>query len=982
MEKALRYLEKIDFKEENGLVLCDSFEAVRYDAERLQVATVAKKLGAKAILFRRFYDLDGEYKNSKPSVYIFDDEELLNLNGTKATELHAKIWSAGEVEVYMIVGKTELKIINARRPAEIKDNALSLDGLKLWADALENFNDQRFSAHIFGKGMFWEQEDFGSEKAKLFYKNRLKEENTPFHQLLDYLLETRKTIKIVNQKTTDRLIIICVLIKFLEGIQDDDGKHTLKAIYRDLDVNNLEEALEKDLDSFFSILYNLAKEFNGQIFTILDDEKTEILNSNTIGLLAQFLRAKLDIKTKQFFIWEQYNFNHLPVELISSIYENFLPKQKGVVYTPPFLVNFLIDEIMPLDKPALSPNNEFKILDPSCGSGAFLVAAYKRLLDWWTIQHSTKEKLQFPDKEVCQTLLEKNIFGVDIEPTATLITIFSLTTTLLNKLTPKEIWNGLKFNDLRENIQTQNFFEWASTVSKDFDLVVGNPPFNKENQTANANIKLTEQQVTKLNLKHYNKEGNKFALLFFEGAMALGKKTCLIIPSNVLLYNKNAQEYRKDIFTDFTVHKIFDFTHLRRILFGNAEVPVCAIISENKKSEQKPIEHTIIHRIETTEKKIAFQIDHYDRHFVRWDWATDETKQFIWKTNLLGGGSLFHLIYRLSLLENLDSFIKQRSTTDNEWIFNIGYIVGKSKKKYDAPHIYMKESIITETFLEDGTFKTRIETEDKCSEPRKPLLFEPPLLIIKCLIGKKNIPIAFLDSAIRFKDRIVGLHAPKIYREDLQKIYFNLKYNFKSLYHLILLAISAETLINKENTFSKEDLLILPFPENEEYLQLSETEKIIQNDVLEYYRHLGKSVNGDAKKLYTKVTQAQLEEFGEIFCNTMNEEHDHAEENRAWQIGNVYETDSFVAYQFIFGEIQNNSIFEVRKTDLQHLQNLVFNTEENSSAIFVRVLRYYGSNEEYDFVWLIKPNTMRYWFNSIALRDADDTFTDYFEIGY
>ncbi|WP_162128707.1 hypothetical protein [Flavobacterium phycosphaerae] len=81
-----------------------------------------------------------------------------------------------------------------------------------------------------------------------------------------------------------------------------------------------------------------------------------------MNLLANFLRANINLKTNQLFIWEQYSFKHLPAEVISAIYENFIQaesvrntggKEKGVVYTPIHLVNLLIDEVMPLDKPEL-----------------------------------------------------------------------------------------------------------------------------------------------------------------------------------------------------------------------------------------------------------------------------------------------------------------------------------------------------------------------------------------------------------------------------------------------------------------------------------------------------------------------------------------------------------------------------------------------------------------------------------------------------
>jgi hypothetical protein len=816
---------------------------------------------------------------------------------------------------------------------------------------------------------------------------------------LDYLLETRKhlqeNLKSLSNENVDKLLIICLLIKFLEEIKDADGKHTLKEIYKSLGITKLQDAFsENGNDKFLSVLKSLSKEFNGQIFSILDEHKEQIQKTN-LSLLVLFLEAKLNIKTKQFFLWKQYNFNHLPIELISSIYENFLPKQKGVVYTPPFLVNFLIDEVMPLDKPQFE-NGMFKVLDPSCGSGVFLVAAYKRLLQWWSINHYNQtQQISFPDKTVCQSILEQNIFGVDIEPTATLISIFSLTITLLDKLSPKEIWNGLKFNDLQQNIKTKDFFEWASTASKDFDLVIGNPPFNDKNGKSNANI--PKELVEKIGFKHKEVAGNKFALQFFEGANVLGKKTCLIIPSNMLLYNKAAQNYREKVFKNFIIHKIFDFTHLRETLFvkrgkgssseaKKGRTPVCAILAENQLSKQEPIEHIIIHRIVNVEKKLAFQIDHYDRHFVRWEVATNPNKQFVWKTNLLGGGRLFNLIDRLSMLGNLGSYLDNK-VKNHQWTCSSGYRVEYKSQKaesVEATFITSKNTIEPKPFKEDGKYTTMKESATLFAAPRVKELYEPPHIIFKLVVENKKLPMAFVDEYLCFNSSFVGIAAPEKDRKELHKIYERLFEDdiLSSLYRTFILATSPKAVVYHETSIIKEDIDNLPFPDNTDYLYPSKTESFIIDEVLRFYRHLGKSVNKDAKSLYQKITPTQLQEFGEVFCATMNEEHDHAEENRAWQIGDVLETDSFIAYQFIFGEIKNQNALKINQTDWQGLNKLVFNTEENSSAVFTRVARYYGSNSQYDFVWLIKPNTMRYWLNSIALRDTDDTFIDYFEIGY
>ncbi|MDM8530476.1 N-6 DNA methylase, partial [Anaerolineales bacterium HSG25] len=387
-------LEKIQLTSENGLLFCNRLNEARHISERyyIQEKSRDEKFKPTAILFRRKHE-QNKVINSKPVLYIYEKENSF-FNSKAHKELHAKIWSAGEIELYFIVSNTRIDIINARKPAEIQDNKLDVQNLRLVSEAIEQFNDQRFSAIVFGKGTFWEQEDFyHPQKDDNFYNNQLKEENTPFHQLLEYLMIVRKHLhdnqKHFSPETIDKLLIVSILIKFLEEIKDDHGTHTLKEIYKKHLIKDFAMALEAG--KCLSILNALGSEFrpdnNGNIFDSFSDEERGKIAGTEFLLVAQFLRATLDLSTGQYFLWGQYSFNYLPVELISAIYERFLSREeRGVVYTPPFLVNFLIDEVMPLNKAEIYfPKNKFKVLDPSCGSGVFLVAAYKRMLEWWSI---------------------------------------------------------------------------------------------------------------------------------------------------------------------------------------------------------------------------------------------------------------------------------------------------------------------------------------------------------------------------------------------------------------------------------------------------------------------------------------------------------------------------------------------------------------------------------------------------------------------
>jgi len=81
-----------------------------------------------------------------------------------------------------------------------------------------------------------------------------------------------------------------------------------------------------------------------------------------------------------------YDFSHLPIETLSVVYEQFLHhkedgddtsegEESGAYYTPVCLADFMIEE---MDR-KLPLRDGVAVFDPACGSGAFLVQAYRRL---------------------------------------------------------------------------------------------------------------------------------------------------------------------------------------------------------------------------------------------------------------------------------------------------------------------------------------------------------------------------------------------------------------------------------------------------------------------------------------------------------------------------------------------------------------------------------------------------------------------------
>ena len=218
----------------------------------------------------------------------------------------------------------------------------------------------------------------------------------------------------------------------------------------------------------------------------------------------------------------------------------------------------------------------------------------------------------------------------------------------------------------------------------------------------------------------------------------------------------------------------------------------------------------------------------------------------------------------------------------------------------------------------------------------------------------------------------MGIHTPKDDFESLQKIYDRLQ-EHKETYILWILTNSSSAIIGQETAIKKTELETLPFPdftkEEEEYLGLTETEKILRYDVLNHYKHLGKSITKAAydtleRKLSINNPKDRkiLEEgFAKTFCDSLNEIY--AKNNKTWQRGKIYQTqdknsilsEGFIIYQFGFGLTTSES--EQIEVDEAYIKKLIFDTESNRGAIWVRVSRIYQHTENgYDCVFLIKTS--------------------------
>jgi hypothetical protein len=922
--------------------------------ERL-VLEDAKNLNATAVFFRRFE----EKQSSIPQLFIFDNTSL-KITEEDLAEIHRKIWSSSSVPLYYVFDNTNVKVYDARKSVSYNkhDKQISvtaIDTLSLISSSLARL---RYSAKLFLNGTFWEQKELAN--------NFLSKESVQ-NKLIEGLKKVRSQfIEESNLKSNlaHQVLVLSILVKYLEERKDEQGNHVFPSDFFEK-YNNSKSFCEVIRNgNIVGLFEDLSIHFNGKIFELSHEDK-RILSERNLTKLAEYLDANSE--NDQFVLWPLYSFEYLPVELISRIYEEFIPLRNDAVYTPIHLARLMVDECMPVS----DPKSDYKVIDVSCGSGVFLVTVFKRLVQWWQKeQYDQTAQIKHPTVDILKDILLNSVYGVDIEADSVRLSVFSLSIALCDMLKPTEIWTELRFEDLKEkNIYTGNFFKYLNETEKgQFDLVIGNPPFEDK-------MKDFDSLFSKFNIeKDYHIPRNQIAMLFLQQAMKMLNPSgllCLVMPSGPLLYN-NTIDFRKKFFSNYEIPQIIDFSELRNesLLFEKT-IATAVIFAYNRMPER---EHNILHitvkRAKSAKEKLFFEIDHYDMHSV--PQAIAENELTIWKSNLLGGNQLFYLVKRMRELRNLGEFLEEKKKNSG-WVYGEGYHYGDRKK--EANYLTGKLLVETNSFTEKGINRTIIEEEKLFGRIRdnNKLIFKAPHLIIKEVLGKSRFLIEFLDIDLIFKNRILGIHAPKGQEDDLKRIEKILQ-KYYQLFKLLVLSSSAEAGINRSGGYVMymKDILNLPFPEDENILYLSSNEKIISNDVLDFkLEELSKGEN--AKINNTPVSDKQLEEFGAVFCDNLNSIYEV--DGRSFKPLSPIHTISYTCYPFAYGNDQfiPEMSSKIKEGDLSELIE-----NKQDSVLYRRILRLYQK----DMVFLVKPNTLRFWLKSIALRDASDVMIDLVNSGY
>src|SRR4029077_15852660 len=147
----------------------------------------------------------------------------------------------------------------------------------------------------------------------------------------------------------------------------------------------------------------------------------------------------------------------------------------------------MLDEALNWERLDALSRDDQVILDPCCGSGIFLVEAYKRLVLHWRSRNEWKQ----PTVAVLRGLLKK-VHGIDLEEGAVELAAFSLCLALCDALEPETIRASIKLFPLLagKTLHHSCFFEARrrGVIKEAIGVVTGNPPFTSHLTTPGAEI--------------------------------------------------------------------------------------------------------------------------------------------------------------------------------------------------------------------------------------------------------------------------------------------------------------------------------------------------------------------------------------------------------------------------------------------------------------------------------------------------------------
>lgn len=922
----------------DGLVLVSTYSTHGRPPEEVVIMEKAREYNAQAV----FFEASRNGKRSVAQAFIF-----VAVNPDKNhefAEIHKKLWSWGGVPLLYRKLPGELELFRCAHGPDFVSSTgeLVCNPVRTLSLASSIAADPWWNAEQLHNGTLWDD----TETCKVLLSSS-KSAHKGLIRAVKEISDELNGEGILLKHLRRKLLILSLLIAYLEQ------REVFKEGYFSRFLPGAEQFFQvlANGPALVALLEDLEGRFNGHVFTFNDADRERLRGSQQLSRFSKLIEGREELGG-QLTLWQLYSFRDLPVELISHIYQLFVKDVDSSVYTPPFLVRLMLEESLSWDRlDRLQQRGEI-ILDPSCGSGVFLVEAYKRLVLHWRSRNEWKK----PSVKVLKGLLNY-VHGIDREEGAIELAAFSLCLALCDALEPETIRATIKlFPPLAgKTLHLSCFFEAKeqNLITAPIGVVVGNPPFTSQLTTPGA-----KRSYDRYNAAHGTLPDKQLAYLFLHEAMEM------IVDGGVLsmlqqynfLYNQQSLSFRRYFITKWDVREILDLISVRGLFQkGKADTKIIVIVAEAQPAAvDRQILHATFRRSGRSDAEQGFDIDYYDLHWLPRQLVLKNDA--VWRADLLGGGRALGLADRLKGYRTLGEYAKAK-----KWDYGEGFIEAQHGKRTPAAHITDKKYLPSDALQVDGLDRSKITVS-------KGTLFKtaytsdrytPPMLLIR---EQMDIPhCLWTESYLTYSQQIVGFCAPEKDVAALRKLDKWMSCTRRALQaHLAL--VSPRLFVQKATALQADDVFSILYPESGS-LDLSPNEEILVDDIVDYYRDLIRL--GENSAAMRDSGHAGIPAFNAVFTRQINAIYKRkpiqALASQAWP--------GVICQPFAFG---SGKVDWSGAESLREKLDALLHECQGSTLQVTRIARVYDGN----FIFLLKPDRLRFWMRSVALRDADETLAD------
>lgn len=416
------------------------------------------------------------------------------------------------------------------------------------------------------------------------------------------LLKTSDKRKLQREFATQTAYVLFVRLLLVRILEDKDlikriftnGGITLW--FNEIERQYLEHAEGRSTDFLLPIAYESAQHIYAHYYSdafVFDWYKAD---RNLIVRLLHRLAG--------------FDFAEIDRDIIGHIYSGYVRSEhkheSGMYYTPIEVVEYILNRVGYSGAEVLGQ----KLLDPSCGSGAFLVSACRRQievqLDYYKRHHKSKKDLSVEEIRQILKSVKDSIFGLELNPFACYLAETNLLIQVLDliKLAREKggdvtldrfnIFNTdtLRYEpETRDRLQGMPFpaeeLEPAEQIKgglakfrEGFDFVVGNPPYVKADEGAEGLLEYREEIKREHPLESIRAQ--------------LEKKWDLFVPFIALgVYLLRSETGRLGMITSNAIEQVPYASRLRHHLLENCQIDEISFFPHMKLFEDAAVENTV-----------------------------------------------------------------------------------------------------------------------------------------------------------------------------------------------------------------------------------------------------------------------------------------------------------------------------------------------------------------------------------------------------